>query len=192
MRDFAKMAGELRPRFPTTAEMWTCYHLETNPYPLCDVDWGVCLAYHFDRGFPFVAWLGLVNRIRDWVEARSELRDIIKCVPFCELGTDFFTQSKPPFDGGYSTSHYEEFLYYGDCEPAPWFHGQLAELHSRVAESAHTLRSNTEEALLRRIVHATFIRPYSHLFWLDEAGWGMYTPCITADDIREWTKLSGK
>jgi hypothetical protein len=41
---------------------------------------------------------------------RSELQEIITFVPFYEVGTDFFTQCKPPYDGGYSTTMYEEFL----------------------------------------------------------------------------------
>jgi hypothetical protein len=189
MRDFAQLALETHPRFPMAAELWTWYHLETPPYPKCDADWGACLAYHFDRGAPLEPWLRLVGHVRRWVEGRPELQEIIEFVPFYEVGTDFFAQCKPPYDGGYPTTRYEEFLYHGDCEPAPWFYHQLAELHRRVAEAVRSIPSGPEGELLRKVVHATFIRPYKHLFWQDEDGWAVYQPNIAADDLREWASL---
>jgi hypothetical protein len=189
MRDFAELALDGQARFPITAELWTWYHLGNSPYPKCDADWGMCLAYHFDRGAPIKPWLELAGRVRDWVESRPELQEIIEFVPFYEVGTDFFAQCKPPYDGGYPTDHYEEFLYHGNCEPAPWFYHQLAELHRRMVEAMRSLRSGQESELLRKVVHATFIRPYRHLFWQDEQGWAVYQPNIAADDLWEWASL---
>jgi hypothetical protein len=169
------------------AELWTFYHLGTHPYPKCHADRGECLAYHFDRGAPFQPWLDLAGRVRDWVESRPELEEIIEFVPYYEVGTDFFTQCKPPYDGGYPTTRYEEFLYHGTCEPAPWFYHQLAKLHGRVAQAVRSLGTGLDSEVLRRVVHATFIRPYEHFFWYDEQGWAVYQPNIAADDLREWT-----
>jgi hypothetical protein len=189
MRDFAQLALEAHARLPMTAELWTWYHLDLHPYPKCDSDWGVCLAYHFDRGAPIEPWLRLVGHVQHWVESRPELREIIEFVPFYEVGADFFAQCKPPYDGGYPTTRYEEFLYHGDCEPAPWFFQQLAELHRQVAEALRSFPSDPEGKLLRKVVHATFIRPYEHLFWRDEDGWAVYQPNIGADDLQEWETL---
>lgn len=188
-RDFAQLALVAQARIPMAAELWTCYHLGTHPYTKCDADWGMCLAYHFDRGASIQLWLDLVGRVRDWIEARPELQEIIEFVPFYEVGTDFFAQCKPPYDGGYAMTGYEEFLSCGDCEPAPWFYHQLAELHGRVAEAMRSLRTGQEGELLRKVVHATFIRPYGHLFWQDDEGWAVYQPNVAAGDLREWASL---
>lgn len=188
-RNFDQLALDEQARFPMAAELWTWYQLGTHPYAKGDASWEVCLAYHFNRGIPIEPWFRLVNHVRDWVEGRPELRKIIEFVSFYEVGTDFFTQRTPPFDGGYPTTRYEEFLYHGDCEPAPWFYHQLAELHARVADAMRSLRSGPEGELLRKVVHATFIHPYGHLFWQDEEGWAVYQPAIAPDDLRVWASL---
>jgi len=151
----------------------------------------MCLAYHFDRGIPIKPWLELVGHVRDWVERCPDLQEIIEFVPFYEVGTDFFAQCKPPYDGGYAMTRFEEFIYHGDCEPAPWFYHQVAELQERVAEAMRSLRSGQKGELLRKVVHATFIRPHQHLFWQDEEGWAVYQPNIAADDVREWVSCNG-
>ena len=186
MREFKQLVSETIARYPMAAELWTFYHLETHPYARCDSDWGMCLAYHFDRSVLLDPWLQLVIRVQDWVQSRPELREIVEFVPFYEVGADFFTQCKPPFDGGYPTTHYEEFLDHGSCAPAPWFYQQLAELHRRVAEAIWSLPSDATGRLLRKVVHATFIHPYAHLFWKDEAGWAVYQPNVAVEDVQEW------
>jgi hypothetical protein len=190
MREFAQLAGEANPRFPMAAELWTCHHLATHPYARCDLDWGVCLAFHFDRGVPLGSWLRLVNTVRNRVEHQSELREIIRFVPFYEVGADFFTQCKPPYDGGYPTTRYEEFLYHGDCEPAPWFYQQLATLLQRVAETNRSLPDDPTGRLLRKIIHATLIRTYLYLFCQDDDGWAVYQPNISTTDVQAWTSMS--
>ena len=190
MRDFSQLAQQLHPRVPLLAELWTFYHLQEHPYPRCPSDWGKCLAYHFDRGVSVASWLPLVGAVRNWVESQPELREVIKFVPFYEVGSDFFTQCKPPYDGGYPTTMYEEFLYHRSCEPAPWFFQQLAALHEKVAEALRSLRNGPKDVLLSKAIHATFIKPYGHLFWADEDGWALYQPNISVADVREWEKVS--
>ncbi|HEU4328421.1 MAG TPA: hypothetical protein VFS21_35110 [Roseiflexaceae bacterium] len=201
MRDFSQFAQQTGPRYPSQRALWTVYHLETHPYPRCGPDWGVCLAYHFDRGVHLRPWLELAEAVRAWIEAQTALEPVVQFVPFYEVGSDFFAQPKPPYNGGYHTEMYEEFLRHGSCEPAPWFFGQLAELHRSAAEALRAARnsawqqnqqdSGTREALVRRVAHATLITPYRHLFWRDEEGWAVYQPSIGAEDVREWVERGG-
>jgi hypothetical protein len=190
MQDFSQLAKQMHAQFPTQHELWTSYHLEVNLYAKCSFDWGPCLAYHFDRGVSINTWLEMVEHVRGWVESQPNLQQIIGFVPFYEVGADFFTQCKPPYDGGYPTTKYAEFLYHRDCAPAPWFFQQLAQLQERVVEALPTAQNSAMEALLSRIVHATFITPYEHVFWLDEEGWAVFQPNIGVSDVREWEKLS--
>lgn len=190
MRDFLQIAEQLDAWFPCSQELWTQYHLKVSPYPPCSFDWGRCLAYHFDRGVPITVWLEIVEHVKSWVESRPKLKKIIKFVPFYEVGTDFFTQCKPPYDGGYQTRMYEEFLHYGSCRPAPWFYRQIAKLHERMEEARQPSRDDAREELLSQIAHATFIKPYHHLYWLDKDGWAVYQPNISTEDILAWSKLS--
>lgn len=187
MRSFSQLAEEQNARFPMQHELWTFYHLETSPYQRCSFDWGMCLAYHFDRGTEITAWLDLANQVKDWIESQPDLAEVVRFVPFYEIGTDFLTQCKPPYDGGYSTEMYDEFLHHGSCEPAPWFFEQLASLHVRVVDALRD--SSTKGTLLSRIIHATLIKPYTHLFWLDEEGWALYQPSISVEDVRQWQQL---
>jgi len=190
MRAFSEMAKEFPVRYPTRQAIWTDYHLETNPFKEYARAWGVCMAYHFDQGVSFQSWIQLVEQVKKWIESRSKLEEIIKFERFYEIGEDFFLQEKPPYDGGYSASMYEEFLYHRSCEPAPWFWRQIARLHRRVAGALRSLRNGPKDELIARIIHATFIKPYSHLFWRDDEGWAVYWPNIGVDDVREWERLS--
>ena len=45
---------------------------------------------------------------------------------------------------------------------------------------------------IRRVIHATFIKPYGHLFWADEQGWHLYLPNITVEDIRDRDQTAGE
>ncbi|HYF65449.1 MAG TPA: hypothetical protein VD886_21665 [Herpetosiphonaceae bacterium] len=189
MRGFAELSSIECAKYPVVRPLWTVYHMESNPYRPCSFDWGVCLAYHFDQGVAIEPWLALAAAVREWVEGYPALRELIAFVPFYEAGADFFAQCKPPYDGGYSTASYESFLYHRECAPAPWFYRQLAELHEGVAETARDLRHGQREALLARIVHATFLRPYNHLFWRDRDGWAVYQPNINPDDVHDWLRL---
>jgi hypothetical protein len=191
MADFAEFALLAHPQHPIVQPLWTVYHTRVNPYQRCSFDWGACLAYHFDRGVAIQPWIALAEAVRTWVTAQAGLREIIAFVPLYEVGADFFSQCKPPYDGGYPTTSYAAFLSHGESAPAPWFSRQLALLHELVAESARDLRTGAREALIARVVQATFIRPYHHLFWLDEDGWAAYQPNIGLDDIRDWLRLPG-
>lgn len=190
MRDFAELSSIVHGEHPLALPLWTVYHTRVNPYPPCSFDWGMCLAYHFDRGVALAPWRALTAAVQAWVEGQPALREMIAFVPLYEVGTDFFAQCKPPYDGGYTTASYESFLYQREAAPAPWFYRQLAELHERVAETARNLRDGEREALVARIVHATFLRPYTHLFWRDEDGWAVYQPNISRDDIHAWLRLT--
>src|SRR5262245_22226125 len=192
MRDFARLAAEANAQHPAQAELWTRYFLDPHPYSEANEPSEVCLAHHFDRGLRFATWFQMVSAVGAWVESQPGLHETIEFEPFYEVGTDFFTQEKPPYDGGYSTGMYGEFLNCGDCEPAPWYYQQQAELYLRVAEALHPLRGNAKDELLRKVLHATFIRPYRHLFWRDVDGWAVYQPNITADDVRACERLSGQ
>jgi hypothetical protein len=63
-------------------------------------------------------------------------------------------------------------------------------LHQCVVENLRSLSDSAGEKMLGKVVHATFIKPYGHLFWRDYAGWAVYWPNITGDDVREWDSPS--
>jgi hypothetical protein len=190
MRTFLQMAEQLHACYPMRGKVFTTYHLKRHPYERFSLDWGVCLAHHFDTGVPIQSWLQLFDQIGNWIQAQPGLQRCLQLVPFYEVGEDFFVQPKPLFDGGYSTASYEAFLYHREQEPAPWFFRQLAELHERVVEGLRALGSQPREEFLARVIHATLIKPHDQLFWLDESGWAVYQPNVDIQAMREWEELS--
>jgi hypothetical protein len=193
MHTFKQLNDELQAQYPLTAEFWTYYHLNKYNYPKIDLDWGQCLVYHFDKGISITLWLELVKTIENLISL-STLKKIIYFVPFYETGVDFFSQCKPPYDGGYSTSMYEEFIQYGSCKPPESFSQQLQDLRTQINQAINSLSlsKNAKDKLLSKIIHNTFIKPYGQLFWLedcDEANWAIYYPSITVEDIEAWQKL---
>ncbi|OAI54316.1 hypothetical protein AYO44_15185 [Planctomycetaceae bacterium SCGC AG-212-F19] len=190
MRAFSELAKELHLEFPMRQELWTFYHLEKHHYPKDPSDWGMSLVYHFDRGISITHWLQLYEAVRIWVQSRPTLNEIIHFVPFYEIGSDFFVQRKPRYDGEYSTAMYGEFLEDGSCEPAPWFFDQIANLHRRITEERNLLRTGRRNRFLRHVIDATFITPHGELFWWDDEGWGLYWPNISAKDVEDWVELT--
>ncbi|MDY3551646.1 hypothetical protein R5W24_000724 [Gemmata sp. JC717] len=188
MRTFHQLASEAEAKFPVTMELWTSYSLTRYPEP--KQSWEQWVGYHFDRGTSAQNWWSLFTAVQRWIELQPSLRRLIHFTPVPELGTDFFVQLNPPYDGGYSTAGYGEFLEYGSCEPHPHFFHQIATLHQECASALRTLDVSPRSELLRRVVHATLIRPAGGAFWADNEGWHVYKPTVNAEDVLLWAALN--
>ena len=138
MRTFASLQNELSLKRSHQASLWTTYFTHEHDYDRCEVDWGPSHVYHFDQDVLLSDWLNLNTCLTNWIESQSKLNNV-RVVPFYEIGSDFLVQCKPPYDGGYSTDMYAEFLNSGSCQPAPWFYQQLAGLHENVSECMNAL-----------------------------------------------------
>ena len=185
MRSFDLLVKELSLTLSHHANYWTTYSLGDHDFERCEFDWGRSHVYHFDRGVPLAHWLNLNTWLNNWIDSQSDLT-CVRVVPFYEIGNDYLVQCKPPYDGGYSTDMYAEFLDSGSCQPAPWYHQQLASLHEKVSECMNCL-GHVDSSLESRIVHASLIKPNDQLFWADGDGWNLYYAEIGADDLRQPT-----
>ena len=168
MRTFDLLENEMRLRRSHETGYWTTYLLDQHDFVRCDVDWGPSHVYHFNKDVSLTDWLALNTRLTSWIKSQSKLENV-RVVPFYEIGDDFLVQCKPPYDGGYSTDMYAEFLNLGSCKPSPWYFHQLATLHQNVTECMNEL-GHVDSDLRSKLVHATLIKPNGQLFWADEEG----------------------
>lgn len=189
MRDFKQLANQADAKFPVTMELWTRYVLDDSRYPVHKSAWEAWIGYHFDRGVSVQDWWALVSAVQQWTEAQPALRRLVHFVPFAEIGSDFVVQLNPPYDGGYCTSRYGEFLEEGTCEPPPEFFQQIATLHLECATALRTLGTEPKDKILRRVIHATLIKPTSRVFWAGDEGWTVYSPNIGIDDLQLWAGI---
>jgi hypothetical protein len=140
----------------------TLYQVRTDAVVVArdPADWGMSCVYHFDRAIDLAPHRAL----------EAQLRDLpVRMPPFYEIGDDYVVQVKAPYDGGYNTSRYAEFLEGGDCKPPPGFvlaHAQLLDL---VIEGGAT-----------RALHPHLVQPHSDLFWDDarDPPWTLYGPRV--------------
>lgn len=183
MRTFDLLRNELLLKRSHQTNIWTTHSLVQHDFERCEVDWGPSHVYHFDKDVSLPDWLDLNNRLIRWIELQPELKNI-GIVPFYEIGDDFLVQCKPPYDGGYSTEMYAEFLNHASCQPAPWYFKQIASLHENVMECMNSL-GHVDSDPLSKIVHASLIKPNGQLFWADEDGWTLYYGEIESGDIHQ-------
>ena len=121
---------------------------------------------------------------------RPEIRDMIEFVPSYEVGLDFFTQCKPPHDGGYSTLHYDEFLRVGDCSPPLQFPEQIAQLRRQINLELGPPPLEQMGKLVDKVIRATFLAPCDSVFWLDDGKWAVFQPKISATVVQEWMRFA--
>jgi hypothetical protein len=77
----------------------------------------------------------------------------------------------------------------GECIPNSDLLHSLARLHAACIQDARLgdLSKQSNEGLIARIVHATLVRPYDHLFWGDDGNpWWLYYPAIERADLEAW------
>lgn len=176
-------------------DLWTVYHVSEHPFERGPFDWGPAYLYVFPPQGTFSVrncWLDLQEAVKTSIAANPQLTALITWVPFSYVGTDCLLQAKPPYDGGYSTTHYGEFLSDGSCVPLPDILLSVAQVQAATV-TALDWAGRTESSragLITRVLHATLIKPYSHLFW-DDGTWRLYYPAITRQDVAEWHTLTG-
>jgi hypothetical protein len=193
MEDFAAIEPVLLPKYPSRAETWTVYHVQRHPFERSEHEWGPSLLMRFDRAWPpevLPVWLQIIARVREAVTSLPLLAERIAFVPFTRVGRDFVLQCKPPYDGGYSTAMYGEFLASGSCRPNGWILQALADLHQGFLAWRSPEPRSARQELLEQILHATFVKPYGALFWDGDKGWHLYYPCITSAQLAAWQEAS--
>jgi hypothetical protein len=94
-------------------------------------------------------------------------------------------QSKPPYDGGYSTTAYGEFLEHGWSRPADEFFQHLAGLYLAVTTSLAKVREDQSGEITRKLIHQSLVRLWAELFWLDDDGFALYRPRIMRTCIED-------
>jgi hypothetical protein len=193
MLNFEEIKKRVILEYPLIEESWTVYHVEKHPFEKCKYDWGMSCLYHFNQKLSpefTPVWVEINNRLQDLIHKDPTLAKIIEFVPF-HTGRDFILQSKPPYDGGYSTAMYQEFLDYGSCMPNEDILLDLAALHGGIIRilSLYSHNENPKDRILSKIIHTTFIKPNNDLFWGGDNNWFLYKPGIGFEDIKLWQEL---
>jgi hypothetical protein len=156
-----KLAARGLP-LPPPMQLRTCtlYQLRTGAITTQrdPADWGMSCIYHFDHPLDLAPHRALEAMLVDLP---------VRLPPFYEIGDDYVIQVKAPYDGGYATSRYGEFLATGDCKPPPGFVLAHAQLLDRIIEHHDP-----------RALHPHLVQPHSDLFYDDASDppWTLYGP----------------
>lgn len=182
-----------------TGDQWTLYQGRSDEVVPKGVsrdpaDWGMTCIYRFNREWPSVLLPRFVELRSELVAqvARLGLESKIRLVPYYKVGADYLIQPKPPYDGGYTTSRFAEFVSDAECKPPPGFVLSHAELLDALIEKQDMIdagRSSHTE-LVRTVLHNSLIRPWSELFWDDERDvpWVLYRPCVERYALESWSR----
>ncbi len=122
--------------------------------------------YHFDGHLApalIPRFLELTSMV-DLHIGKLGLESAVRLVPYYEVGSDFLVQAKAPYDGGYSTSRFGEFIVDGDCKPPPGFVLSRAQLCEVLIEQRGKLDAGSaaRTQLLSTVLHTcwTLFRPW--------------------------------
>lgn len=169
MREFSDLSLVLNLDKPPISLVGAdLYQIQHHPYQKCKYDWGMICVYHFKDSDDFKQWSTLTSRIHELITQNRSLN--VEMVPIYEIGADFVIQCKPPYDGGYSTSKFSEYVNYADCRPDLDFLPALFDLYTNV--SLYLPQLNCSD---RRLIHSQLIKPNNWLYWGDES-WSLYLP----------------
>ncbi len=197
MSAFDELARELSLTAPVQAAQWTLYQCPSDAFlrrgaSRDPADWGMVNVYRFDRGLP----PALIPRIVELdVAIRLQisnlgLANVVRLVPHYEVGLDYVVQPKPPYDGGYDSSRFGDFVCHRECKPPPGFVRSRAELLDVLIEKQASVDggSRARTNVLRAVLHNSLIRPWSELFWDVTAPvpWVLYRACIEPEEVEAW------
>lgn len=157
-------------------------------------DWGMTSVYRVEE-VAARSWLARLLQIRSACQVQLEalqLGDLVRLVPYYEVGVDYVAMPKPAADGGYSSGHFGEFIDRGTSKPPPGFVLARATLLDRWAESEASLDAGSpgRTTAIRAVLHNSLVRPWSSLFWDDHATvpWTLYQPCVEREQIEAWSR----
>lgn len=175
MRKFVELASEWQLQRAFACRMGTLHQFKTPERLQSTLNWGMSNAFHFDKDVSAAKWVSLRESVKRVLRADAALRDLVRFVPYAEVGLDFVVQAKPPYDAGYFLCSMNEWLAYGDafrpsvaCELA---NSRLQAAIQRVLESL----SATGETLLEHVIRVSFTEdPACQLQFIEEEGWTLY------------------
>ena len=178
MRSFEERTRSLSLVAPIAYANWTLYQVRSSDFggTADPADWGMTCIYRFDRQTSPSAIPVIERLISDLREHLQKLPLEVRVVPFSEVGTDYVAQPKAPYDGGYNASRFGDFVAHAECKPPPGFTVAWGALLDVLIENP------PDDDALRTVIHHSFIRPWSDLFWDDTRGWTLYLPCF--DDAK--------
>ena len=166
--------------------MGTLHQFKTPERLQSPLNWGMSNAFHFNKDVSASDWVSLRERVERVLHADEELRDLVRFVPYAEVGLDFVVQAKPPNDGGYFLCSMIEWLAYGEsfrpseaCEMA---NARLQAAVRRVLESL----SATGETLLEHAVRVTFTEDSAcQLQFIEGEGWHLYELQVADEHLHQ-------
>jgi hypothetical protein len=161
---------------PCANQKWTLYQIESakllGPGLERDpADWGMACIYRFDRSLPPAVvprLLALTAELGRQL-GRMGLAEVVRIAPYYAVGADYLAQVKPPYDGGYNTSRFGEFVAHASCKPPPGFVIAHAGLVDALVERLSVVDAGVpaRSDVVRAVLHASLIRPWHDLFWED-------------------------
>ncbi len=187
MDDFAAISAALHPEHPRAVndDAWTEYLVESHPFDPGHRHWPYAYLWHFDRRWPtdiIATWVAVTERLAEVAGANAKLCGRVEVLRPLRVGRDYLLLVKPPYDGGYSTTRYGEFLQWGECQPNADILAALATLHTGMLECMR----HPSNSLLDTLLHASFVRPHDQLLWDGDEGWTLYWPQVTLRQLLAW------
>lgn len=172
-------------------QLWTKYTIPSGMLSSKENMMGDYLI-SFKKQDDLITWIKIYEAVIRKLSTISDIDSCLEIIPLKQFD-EYSIQQKRPFNEGYTTKSYAEFLEYGSCRPNEWIIESLTELHTRMLDlytfdedDINEIEFENHEAIILNIIHRTFLKPTFELVWGGDEQWLMYLPCIEIKHINDW------
>lgn len=145
-----------------------------------------CFLMNFKDKNLMKAWLEIYQLVVNKINSISGITQLLKIIPIKKFDENTIEQARP-FNEGYTSSAYEEFLNFGSCQPNEMILQNLCSLHVALVNIGIFDGFSSKESIILNVIHKTLVKPNSELVWGEQ--WLMYLPVIELDHLLKWEKL---
>lgn len=147
---------------------------------------------HFNSEELLNAWKEIHEQVIKKLKSIEGIEEYLTIVTIEDFDEISILQERP-FNEGYTTDSYDEYLNYGSCKPNEWIIEGLYNLRIKLLEldtfdeneiSENDLKER--DSVIGNVIHKSILKPNSNLVWSEP--WCLYLPAIETVHLQVWNK----